>query len=192
MMKKFLLIGMMLLIILVIIAPITFAANGTGEYLQQVQEPQSASPSGFSVFAYVFSLLFTFGVVLALAYFTSKFWGSKFNQLSKNNNNKVLRTLSLGQHRAVYVVEIVDEYFVLGVTDHNITLLHKITSQEQIEQLKAQNVSTNSENFEVILRRQLNSLKDMSSKFPGVFGSEQQIPSDANPSKNHLTDVEKR
>lgn len=190
-MKKFLLIGAMLLVILIIIAPITLAADGTGEYLK-VQEPQAASPSGFSVFAYVLSLLFTFGVVLALAYFTSKFWGSKFNQLTKNNNNKVLRTLSLGQHRAVCVVEIVGEYFVLGVTDHNITLLHKITSQEQIEQLKTQTVSNDSEKFELVLRRQLNSLKDMSSKFPGIFGSEPQIPPDVTPPKNHSTDAEKR
>ena len=189
-MKKFMLIGMMMLFILIIIAPFTLAADGTGEYLK-VQEPQAASPSGLSVFAYVLSLLFTFAVVLALAYFTSKFWGGKLNQLTKNNDNKVLRTLSLGQHRSVCVVEIAGEYLVLGVTDNNITLLHKITSQEQIEQLKAANVSNDSDKFELILRRQLNSLKDMSHKFPGVFGSEQQPP-ESNQTKNHSTDVEKR
>lgn len=189
-MKKFMLIGMMLLFILIIIAPLTLAADGTGEYLK-VQEPQAASPSGLSVFAYVLSLLFTFGVVLALAYFASKFWGGKLNQFTRNNNNKVLRTLSLGPHRAVYVVEIVGEYFVLGVTDHNITLLHKVTSQEQIEQLKAPAPSTDSDKFELVLRRQLNSLKDMSHKFPGVFGFEQP-PTEFDQPKNHSTDVEKR
>lgn len=190
-MKKFMIIGMILLLILVIIAPVVVAADSTGEYLK-VQNPQYASPSGFSVFAYVLSLLFTFGVVLALAYFTSRFWGGKLNQLTKNNNNKVLRTLSLGPHRAVHVVEIVGEYFVLGVTDHNITLLHKITSQEQIEQLKAQDMLAEVTKFELVLRQQLNSLKDMSYKFPNVFGSEPQRPVDSNQLNDHSTDVEKR
>lgn len=188
-MKKFMLIGMMLIFILLVIAPVTLAADATGEYLQ-VQEPQYAATSGFSVFAYVFSLLFTFGVVLALAYFTSKFWGGKLSQFTKNNNNQVLRTLSLGQHRAVYVVEIAGEYFVLGVTDHNINLLHKITSKEQIEQLTAPNLSSDAETFELVLRRQLDSLKNMSHKFPNVFGSEP--PAESNQQKNNPTDVEKR
>jgi len=190
-MKKLVLIGMMLLIILVIIGPVTLAADGTGEYLK-VQEPQYASPSGFSVFAYVLSLLFTFGVVLALAYFTSKFWGGKLNQITKNNNSKVLRTLSLGPHRAVYVIEFVGEYLVLGVTDHNITLLHKITSQEQIDQLKSQTAPAESEKFELVLRKQLNALKGMSHKFPNVFGAESDTPLDLTQQKNHETDVEKR
>ncbi len=190
-MNKFIQSGMGLLAVLAVTYSAAFAADGTGEYLK-VQEPQYSSPSGFSVFSYVLSLLVTFGVVIALAYFTSKFWGGKFRQFNKNSHHKILLTLPLGQNRAVYVVEIIDEYFVLGVTDHNITLLQKITSPEQIEQLKAQEMSAETEDFGLIFRNQLHSLKNMSHQFPAVFGIQKEEELVSKQAKNQSTDVEKR
>ena len=181
---------LMLFIIFMAIPAVVFAADGTGEYLKQ--EPQYSGSSSLSVFSYVISLLFTFGVVLALAYFASKFWGNKFSQFTRNENQKVLLTLPLGHNRAVYVVEIVNEYFVLGVTDQNISLLHKITSLEQIEQLKGQSTLNRTDNFGLIFRNQLHSLKHMSRKFPGVFGDDKPADTTFNHTKNQSTDSEKR
>ncbi|MBU2702000.1 flagellar protein FliO/FliZ [Sporomusaceae bacterium BoRhaA] len=181
----------MLFVVLMVIPAVVLAADGTGEYLKQ--EPQYSGSSSLSVFSYVISLLFTFGVVLALAYFTSKFWGSKLSQFTRNENQKVLLTLPLGHNRAVYVVEIVNEYFVLGVTDQNISLLHKITSIEQIEQLKAQMIlPSKADNFGLIFRNQLHSLKHMSHKFPVVFGDDGSTDTALNHTKNQSTDSEKR
>lgn len=189
-MNRILSTRMLLFVMLMVIPSVVFAADGTGEYLKQ--EPQYSGSSSLSVFSYVISLLFTFGIVLALAYFTSKFWGSKFSQFTRNENQKVILTLPLGHNRAVYVVEIVNEYFVLGVTDQSISLLHKITSLDQIEQLKAQSVPTNTENFGLIFRNQLHSLKHMSHKFPGVFGDNESTDTTFNDTKNQSTDSEKR
>jgi flagellar protein FliO/FliZ len=180
----------MLFFVLMVIPSVVLAADGTGEYLKQ--EQQYSGSSSLSVFSYVLSLLFTFGVVLALAYFTSKFWGGKLSQFTRNENQKVLLTLPLGHNRAVYVVEIVNEYFVLGVTDQNISLLHKITSLEQIEQLKAQMIPDKTENFGLIFRNQLHSLKHMSHKFPVVFGDDESTDTALNHTKNQSNDSEKR
>lgn len=155
-------------IIILDVLPV-WAAEGTGEYLKY-QEPQYGSPSGFSVFSYMLSLLFTFALVVALAYFVSRFWGNKLSLIGKKQPSQIITALSLGTNKGIYVVKIAGEYFVVGVTDHQISLLKTITDPQQIEELNQQE-PIEPESFQKVLRQQLDSLQHMSGRFPGVFGS---------------------
>lgn len=166
---KYLKIGLPVLFIM-ILAGQAYAAEGYLNY----QEPQPAATSSWlSTIAYVFSLIATFAVVIGLAYFTSRFLGHKMGQASVVGDNRILVTLALGPNRAVYIVEIAGKFFVLGVTEHNITLLEEITDSTRIEKLKQQPAAKTSASnqFDRVFQRQLASLQNMSQKFPTAFNS---------------------
>ena len=161
-----------------------WAAETTGGYLNY-QEPQASSTSWLANIAYVFSIIITFAVVIGLAYFTSRFLGQKMGQVSANSDNRVLAVLVLGPNRAVQVVEIAGKVLVLGVTDHNITLLEEITDDTRIEILRQQPVNQPiPTSFDSIFQRQLASLQQMSQKFPTVFNNREH--------NNHDNESEKR
>lgn len=148
------------------------AAEADNNYLVY-QEPQATQASWLSTVAYIISLFVTFAVVIGLAYFSSRFLGQRMGRLSAGTDNKILATLALGANRAVHVVEIAGKVLVLGVTDHNIVLLQEIADENEIEKLKQhQTASVPSSNFETILESQLSSLRNMSQKFPAVFGGQ--------------------
>ncbi|MEG6585893.1 flagellar biosynthetic protein FliO [Dendrosporobacter sp. 1207_IL3150] len=145
------------------------AQEAQGEYLKY-QEPQApTSASWMSTISYVFSLIVTFALVIGLAYFTSKFIGQKLGSQSFGESSKVITTLSLGTNRAVYVVEIAGKCMVLGVTDHNITLLQEITDEAEIEKLRVQKVDrADQEQFSNIFQSHLASLHQITQKLPSI------------------------
>ncbi|WP_425060869.1 hypothetical protein SCACP_16240 [Sporomusa carbonis] len=148
------------------------AAGEPGEYLKY-QEPQPTTSSWLVTGGYVISLIVTFLLVLGLAYFTSRFFAHKMAGPGGFGSGKIHATLALGPNRAIYVVEIAGKFMVLGVTEHNITLLQDITSQADIDQLNAvKNSGLPSEQFDTVFHRQLVLLKQMPKKFPAVFGSD--------------------
>jgi len=149
-----------------------YAADTNGGYLNY-QEPQPAATSSWlSTIAYVISLVATFAVVIGLAYFTSRFLGQKMGQAAVGGDNRILVTLALGPNRAVYIVEVAGKFLVLGVTEHNITLLEEITDEIRIEKLKQQPAAIPVPNqFDKVFQRQLASLQQMSQKFPTAFNT---------------------
>jgi len=147
------------------------AQEPQGEYLKY-QEPQAptGSSSWVSTLAYILSLVATFAVVIGLAFLTSRFLGQKFGYLSIRNTNKVLVTLPLGNNRAVYVVEVAGKYLVLGVTDHNITLLQEIVDAVEIEKIQIQGtLSSEQDQFKNIFQKHLDSLQQISQSSPFQF-----------------------
>jgi len=148
---------------------IVYAAEPTGEYLQY-QEPKPATySSGLSTITYIFSLLITFSIVIALAYFASRFLGQKMGNKLASNNHKIVATLPMGANRAVTIVEVAGKFLVLGVTDHMINVLQEITEIAEIEKLKAQQIPVIETQFDKVFQRQLASLQRLSPKFPNVF-----------------------
>lgn len=173
-------------IVLLLLTGQVLAAAETGEYLKY-QEPQPTASSWLATSSYIISLLLTFLVVLGLAYYTSKFLAHRMTRAG-GFGGKVYSTLSLGPNRAVYVVEIAGKFMILGVTEHNITLLNEITSLTEIEQLKALQPAANSippEQFGSIFCRQIVSLKQMQNKFPLVFGSDTPTMRDKEPESDN-------
>lgn len=137
----------------------------------QYQEPQPPATSILSSIAYVFTLLVTFVIVIALAYITSRFVGNKFKPTSVSQGGRILVIISLGANRTLQVVEVAGKVLLLGVTDHTINLLHELTDSEEIARLRDSSNQADNAEFEQIFSRQLLSLQQMSQKFPGVFSS---------------------
>ncbi len=137
----------------------------------QYQEPQPPATSILSSIAYVFTLLVTFAVVIALAYITSRFVGSKFKPASVSQGGRILIVLPLGANRTLQVVEVAGKVLLLGVTDHTINLLQELTDGEEIAKLRDNSSQAGNAEFEQIFAKQLLSLQRMSQKFPGVFSA---------------------
>jgi len=81
-------------------------------------------------------VIFSLILVVGLAYLVSKCFGHKMMGLTQGNNLRLLETMPLGTNKAIYIVEIVDEVFVLSVTDHNINILTKIEDPDVIAALR--------------------------------------------------------
>lgn len=154
------------------------AVESGNEYLKY-QEPVSNSGgiSWFSSFAYVFSLLFTFAVVLLLAYMASRFLGRRLGHLGANGGRKqqILQVIPLGQQGAIQVVEVGGRILVLGITSQQIQLLLEITDPQEMDRIRSQqDALLQDELFSEIplnnmLTNSLQRLDALKNKFPRVF-----------------------
>lgn len=167
--SSWLALTLLLVLLGALCAPVACAAGQPGEYLSY-QEPKPSGASWVSTLAYVITLGATFLLVIGLAYFTSRFLGQKMGRVTVGNDNRIVLTLPLGPNRAVHVVEIAGKFLVLGVTDHNISLLQEINSEDQTAKLRAIVPAAPAPQFDTVFQRHLASLQHMSDKFPGVFG----------------------
>lgn len=151
----------------------TYGAENSKEYLQY-QEPQAPTyTSWLSTVAYVVSLLVTFALVIGLAYFASRFLGQRMGGATLNNNGKVVSYISLGQNKGIYVIDVLGRIFILGVTEHSMTVLKEITDTIEIEKIRAENIFEGSSNqFDQVLQKQLVYLQQLSKKFPIVFDAD--------------------
>lgn len=114
-----------------------FAAEAGGGYLSGYAEadPRPSAVSWWSTLAYLFSLLAVFVFVAAMAYFASRFLSGRFGKGGVGEDGRILAHLPLGPNRSVCVVELAERIFMLGVTEHSITLLREITDEGEMERL---------------------------------------------------------
>jgi len=150
---------------LLIVSAAGRALADTAPYLKY-QEPQQPQTPFFSTWPSVFSLLATFLVVLALAYLTSRLVANK--KWSAGGSGKIISCLSFGSGRGVYLVEFIGRYWILGVTEHNINLLKELSGDGEIEKITEPPAKLN-EPFDLIFKRQLSLLQQISHKFPAIF-----------------------
>lgn len=158
---------------LIISVSIVGAQEAAPDYLKY-QEPQPTSVSFLSTISYVFSLLVTFAVIIGLAFYTSRFMGKKMGGFNNSADGKVMSSLALSPKGSVYIVEIAGKYLILGVTEHSINILQEITNEEEIAVLKQREpINPSKSQFEVLFQNHIHSLREMSNKFPVVFGAHQ-------------------
>ena len=114
-----------------------FAAEAGGGDLSGYVEadPRPSAVSWWSTLAYLFSLLAAFIFVAAMAYLASRFLSGRFGKGGAGEGGRILAHLPLGPNRSVCVVELAERVFMLGVTEHAITLLREITDEGEIERL---------------------------------------------------------
>ncbi len=112
-------------------------AASSGGYLAGYEnaDPRPTAVSWWSTLAYLVSLFAIFGFVVVMAYFAARFMGGKFARHITGNGGRILEHLPLGPNRSVCAVEIAGHVFLLGVTEHNITVLSEITDPEEMERL---------------------------------------------------------
>lgn len=140
-----------------------------GGYLSGYEntDPRPSPVSWWSTIAYLVSLFAVFVFVVGLAYFAARFLGGHFGQQKLGYGGRVLSHLPLGPNRSVCVVEMADRIFLLGVTEHSITLLSEITDEAEIDKLHREELS--SPIVPEMFSQQLGTLSDLVQKIPPLF-----------------------
>lgn len=152
--------------------PCTMVFADSNEYLKY-QEPKTQS----SLFSSIDTILYTitmFLLILGLAYITSRFVGQKMAARTSSHGDGVINSLALGPNRGLYLVDFAGRLLLLGVTDHSVELLADMTDDPNASELKATYRTgiqpVTAPQFSQVFDSQLAALRQMSEKFPRVFG----------------------
>ncbi|MDN5293744.1 MAG: flagellar protein FliO/FliZ [Eubacteriales bacterium] len=129
-MKKPTVTILVLLVMLVGQSPIAQGANELNLNYQETG-PQSM-PSAFSL---LLQLIVGLAVVGALVYVTVRFLRRNFSAAGGGEVIRLLDYYAFGVNKGLYIVAVGDRVFLLGVTEHNITLLEEIKDEAIIEYL---------------------------------------------------------
>ena len=154
------------LLALLLLGEWAFAAEG---YLSGYTEPdpRPTGVSWWSTLAYLLTLLAVFAFVLVLAYLASRFLAGRFASAAGAAGGQLLSHLPLGPNRSVCIVELGEHVFVLGVTEHSITLLREITDQEEIERLHRGSLA--SVGASDLFSSQMGTLEQFARRIPSLF-----------------------
>lgn len=148
-----------------------FAAEeaAKGGYLSGYEntDPKPSSISWWSTIAYLVSLFAIFVFVVGLAYFAARFLGGRFAHQQTGDGGRILSHLPLGPNRSVCVMEMAGRIFMLGVTEHSITLLTEITDPEEIERLHQEEQS--GAHVPEMFSQQFGALSELVQKVPPIF-----------------------
>ena len=126
------------LVFLVMMDPVLAAEEAAkGGYLSGYEnaDPKPSSISWWSSIAYLVSLFAIFIFVVGLAYFAARFLGGRFAQQKMGYGGRILSHLPLGPNRSVCIIEMAGRIFMLGVTEHSVTLLAEINDPDEIDRL---------------------------------------------------------
>lgn len=174
-----------------VVAGIGFLHTGcvfaeSNEFLKyQEPKPQVSVLSGIDTMLYMVTV---FILILGLAYLTSRFVGMKMkSQQTGSNGDTILSSLALGPNKGIYLVHFAGRVLVLGVSDQRIDVLADMTDNPEVAELKAAYQAAKpvvAPQFSAVLDSQLASLRQMSNKFPRVFGkSEHDLNSESEEEK---------
>ena len=149
--------------------PDGFALAAEGGYLSGYAEPdpRPTGVSWWSTLAYLLSLLAVFVFVLLLAYGAARLLSSHFAKATGATGGHLLSHLPLGPNRSVCVVELAERVFVLGVTEHSITLLTEITDSEEIERLHRNSLAVSGDMD--MFSSQMGTLEQLAKRIPTLF-----------------------
>ena len=130
---------------------LTLAAEGG--YLSGYTEPDPR-PTGVSWWS-------------TLAYLASRLLAGHFAKATGASGGHLLAHLPLGPNRSVCIVELAERVFVLGVTEHSITLLREITDPEEIERLHRSSLAPSG--GVDIFSSQMGTLEQLAKRIPSLF-----------------------
>lgn len=159
------------ILILFVMAEPALAADeaAKGGYLAGYEnsDPRPTSISWWSTIAYLVSLFAIFVFVVGLAYFAARFIGGKFAQQKLGYGGRILSHLPLGPNRSVCVIEMSGRVFMLGVTEHSITLLSEITDPDEIDRLHREDLAFGK--MPDMFSQQFGTLAGLVQKVPPLF-----------------------
>jgi len=84
-----------------------------------------------SLFKMASALLLVLGIIVLAAYGAKRFFGPQLGRFRSQTLIQVLATSYLGGKREIAVVEVGDEYFVVGITANNISMLTRLKNIPQ-------------------------------------------------------------
>jgi len=88
--------------------------------------PAAAGVGAGGLLQAVFGMACVLGLILLCAWMARRFGLQRFGG---GNVVKVVSSTSVGQRERVVVVEVADQWLVLGVTPHNVSTLHSLPAQ---------------------------------------------------------------
>lgn len=92
--------------------------------------------NGSPVYDSLLKIIVAFPVIIILIYISMKMSKKYLDKSTSKQNVKVLERVFLHNKSTINIVAIFDEYYVLGVTEQNISVIKKIEDENQINQLK--------------------------------------------------------
>ena len=138
--KRYYVLACLAGLLLVAFPEISLAAEeaAQGGYLSgyDTNVPQPAAMSWWSTAAYLVSLFVIFAFVVGMAYLAARYLGGHFAKPAASQGGRIVNHLPLGPGKSVCVVEMAGRFLLLGVTEHEISLLAEITDPEEIEKLR--------------------------------------------------------
>lgn len=69
-------------------------------------------------------------VVLFITYYGTKWLSLKANNLNKSKYMNIVDKIMLGQNKCMAIVEITNRYYLMSITDNNISILKEIDHQD--------------------------------------------------------------
>ena len=158
-----------LLLLLMVDPALAADTAASGGYLAGYEnaDPRPSSISWWSTIAYLVSLFAIFAFVVGLAYFAARFLGGHFARQKMGYGGAILSHLTLGPNRSVCAVEMAGRVFLLGVTEHSITLLSEITDPEEIDRLRREGRS--GPPVPEMFSQQFGTLSELVRKVPPLF-----------------------
>ncbi len=78
--------------------------------------------------AQIFGMLVAFIVIVAAAYFVSKYFGQYALKARGNSNIKVVETSRITVDKYLQIIEVNGQYFLIGISKNNINLISEIDS----------------------------------------------------------------
>ena len=87
----------------------------------------------------IFGVIIGFVIILYLAHITTKVMGRRLSFRSGGNKNiKILESVSLGQNKALMIVETAGKTLLIGITSGEISLISELDSEKMISADKAE------------------------------------------------------
>lgn len=118
---------------------------------------------------YVFQLiwyLIAFLLVIGVAFYITRFIGQSTLRYTRSTNLQVIDYIILGRDKGLYIVKVGDKFFLIGVSNNNITYLTEI-NKEDIK------VPTNDKDFVTNLNISIERLKQLKNRYLSKKDGEQ-------------------
>ena len=118
---------------------------------------------------YVFQLiwyLIAFLLVIGAAFYITRFIGQSTLRYTRSTNLQVIDYIILGRDKGLYIVKVGDKFFLIGVSNNNITYLTEI-NKEDIK------VPTNDKDFVTNLNISIERLKRLKNRYLSKKDGEQ-------------------
>ncbi|MRX07042.1 flagellar biosynthetic protein FliO, partial [Pseudoduganella sp. FT25W] len=116
------------------VTPTTPAPAPVGAMAMTIPTPQPTTPStGGGLLQTSLALVFVIGLMLGLAWLTKRFAPNKFG--GGNSNVKLVGSLSVGTRERILVVEVGEQWIVVGASPGRMNALATMPRQESSEPL---------------------------------------------------------
>lgn len=110
--------------------------------------------------------LIAFFLVIGAAFYISRFIGQSTLRYTRSTNLQVIDYIILGKDKGLYIVKVGDKFFLIGVSNNNITYLTEI-NKEDIK------VLANDKDFVTNLNSSIERLKQLKNRYLSKKDGEQ-------------------